>query len=787
MQTLLDIVGRLALLVQGRFDLAAAKVHVAQWTFAPYGEQLLVGGTVMAAMLAALCYFRTREGLTLRTRLLLAGTRFFSMLLLVIMTSGVVCAINVTSAHLPQLLVLVDDSASMSLPVVGTETRLTRAQNVLYTRGFLEELRKKFTVRVEGTSGRGPVGEAGPANSEPPPAPPFQGGENGGGAQDLAKELVWHCSWRRAQPLEQVLLISDGIETGTRELALAANELPALVSTLCVGDETEIHDVILESAAVPPYVYLHDHAVVSAQIQSIGLEHEVTVKLISITDAGEKEVGTTTVAVKPGADAAIAHIEFETKAAGFQHYSLRLQPLEGELTQANNAIDFNLDVRSDKIKVLFVEGEPSWEYKFAKQSLESDPVIDFSGLVRLPGDEWFYQGKPARPDSKPVFANPKDGFPASSDELDYFDVLILGDVERKIFEQSGRFDVLESFVTRRGGGLVTIGGYKVYAAGNYEDTPLARMVPFQITRDKKLQLINRFNVQATTQAIMHPAMQLEQDPKKNVEAWAKLPWVEGGNAFKAVKPGATTLLVHPTLKTTLGPRPIAAAWQVGHGRVFSSALDGTWHWRLARTTENDYHKRFWGQVSRWSAGDPRTNKRIGTLVCEDPILEVAKPATFSVTIKDKDGNPDTSALTRFSVEQPASDPINGQSVSDAALPGRYSFTYVPAKSGAHHVKATLVIQGEEPRTLEATVYVAPARSEFLRVTPDAQALAALAKATGGTSGSLSKYASFTLPESPVSERVTQITIDLWHAPGLMMLMVLSLSVEWLMRKRRGLA
>ena len=782
MQTLLDILGRLALVVQGRFDLAVAKVHAAQWTFAPYGEQLLVGGAVMAALLACLCYFRTREGLTTRTRLMLAGTRFFAMLLLVVMTSGVACAINVTSPHAPQLLVLVDDSGSMSLPAAGSETRLARAENELYTRGLLDTLRKKFTVRIERTSERAPNPE------ETGSAPLIRGGNSGaGGPQDLARELVRHCSWRREQPLEQVLLISDGVETGARDLSSAAGELPVPVSTLSVADETEIHDVILESAAVPPFVYLHDHAVVSAQLQSIAMERDVTVKLYSVSDSGEKEVGTTTVAVKPGGDAAVARIEFETKAAGFQHYSLRVLPVDGELTPANNAVDFNLDVRSDKIRVLFVEGEPSWEYKFAKQALESDPVIDFSGLVRLPGDEWFYQGKPARPDNKPVFANPKDGFPSSSDELDYFDVLILGDVERKTFEQSGRFETLESFVTRRGGGLVTIGGYKVYAAGNYEDTPLARMIPFQIARDKKLQLTNRFNVLATTQGIMHPAMQLEQDPRKNVDAWAKLPWVEGGNAFKTVKPGATTLLVHPTLKTAAGPRPVAAAWQVGHGRVFSTALDGTWHWRLARTTENDYHKRYWGQVSRWSAGDPRTNKRIGTLVCEDPLLEVFKPATFSVSIKDKDGNPEASALTRFSIEQPGSEPINGQSTSDVALPGRYSFTFVPNKPGPWHVKATLVLAGEEPRTLEAQVYVAPSRSEFLHVIPDTQALADLARVTGGKSGALAQSSSFSLPDTDATERVTQVTIDLWHAPGLMFLIVLGLSLEWLMRKRRGLA
>ena len=43
------------------------------------------------------------------------------------------------------------------------------------------------------------------------------------------------------------------------------------------------------------------------------------------------------------------------------------------------------------------------------------------------------------------------------------------------------------------------------------------------------------------------------------------------------------------------PRPIVAAWQYGAGRVLSSAMDGTWHWSLARQTEVNYHARYWGQ------------------------------------------------------------------------------------------------------------------------------------------------------------------------------------------------
>ncbi len=771
MQFLHNIFARLALLLDGHWGPATGRVHLLQWRFAPWGEALILAGTIAALGFSALCYYRTREGLTIKARVMLAAARFGGTMALLVMAASTICIISVTTTQLPSLLVLIDDSPSMALPVTANETRFSRTKNVLWSRGLLDRLKNNYDATVALTSGLKAAFDC----------------ETSTSPQDLAQSLIRQSNLHRKQPLAHILLISDGADLGYKTLARAAAELPAPVSTLCVGAEAEIKDVILQDVSIPPYVYLHDRALITAQVKSLGMEQEVTLKLMHVTDAGEKEVGTTTIAVKPGDDAAIARIEFETQVAGLQHLSIRILPVVGELTASNNRVDFNLDVRGDKIHVLFVEGEPSWEYRFAKQALEADPVIEFNGLMRLPGDEWFYQGKSTRPDGKAVIQKPKDGFPASSEELDYFDVLILGDLDRKIFEQSNRFDLVESFVKRRGGGLVTIGGFKVYTAGNYEDTPLGRMIPFNLMREKKLQLVNRFNVQTTTQGIMHPAMQLELDPVKNEEAWSKLPWVEGGNAFKAVKPGATVMLYHPLLKTNLGPRPITAAWQYGQGRVFSTALDGTWHWRLARKTEGDYHQRYWGQVARWSAGDPRANKRMGTILCDNPVLEVSKPAIFSVSLNDKDGNPDTTATASFTVEAPEGGMTYGQSTSDPELPGRYSFTYVPLKAGNHKVKATIAIQGGSASALETAVYVAPSRAEFLQVAADPDALAKLAQSTGGISASMSQSETFQLPAMPATTLVHQMSIDLWQTPGLLIFLVACFSFEWLMRKRRGLA
>ena len=94
-----------------------------------------------------------------------------------------------------------------------------------------------------------------------------------------------------------------------------------------------------------------------------------------------------------------------------------------------------------------------------------------------------------------------------------------------------------------------------------------------------------------------------------MQAWAKIPWVEGGNAIRQVKPSATLLMVHPTLKTGSGCARSPPRGSMAPGRVLSTVLDGTWHRRTACDTETDYHARYWGLVARWLASDLRQARR----------------------------------------------------------------------------------------------------------------------------------------------------------------------------------
>jgi len=293
-------------------------------------------------------------------------------------------------------------------------------------------------------------------------------------------------------------------------------------------------------------------------------------------------------------------------------------------------------------------------------------------------------------------------------------------------------------------------------------------------------------VQLTGRGMMHPVMQLEYDPEKNAEAWGKLPWVEGGNAWRRAKPGATALLVHPTLKTAFGQRPVAAAWQCGRGRVFSTALDTTWHWSLDRETDVDYTRRFWGLVARWLGGDPRL-VRGNVLILETPICEVGRPASISTLLRNDAGLPISDAEVAFVIEYPDGQKLSVRSASDPAVPGCFRLNFDPDQTGVHKVKLESKLPDGTERKGAIEFDVSPSRAEYLDLRGDSVALAELAKATGGASAEVGGYRDLKLPDAKHQPASFERVVNLWRTPGIVILLVGCLAVEWFMRKRRGLA
>ena len=128
-----------------------------------------------------------------------------------------------------------------------------------------------------------------------------------------------------------------------------------------------------------------------------------------------------------------------------------------------------VNVGSEPRRILYIEGEPRWEYKFIRQAEEDDRMVQIVSMVRTSENKIYRQG----------IADPKelaDGFPSRPEDLFAYQGLIIGSVEAGYFTPAQQ-ELIREFVDRRGGGLLLLGGQFALADGGWNASKLTDLMP----------------------------------------------------------------------------------------------------------------------------------------------------------------------------------------------------------------------------------------------------------------------------------------------------------------------
>ena len=73
---------------------------------------------------------------------------------------------------------------------------------------------------------------------------------------------------------------------------------------------------------------------------------------------------------------------FNAGLAGPRSFQFAIEPLPGEENFNNNAVMRLVNVTSAKPRILYMEGEPRWEFKFIHRGIEEDRSLQISSIVR---------------------------------------------------------------------------------------------------------------------------------------------------------------------------------------------------------------------------------------------------------------------------------------------------------------------------------------------------------------------------------------------------------------------
>ncbi len=340
-------------------------------------------------------------------------------------------AISVTALRPQQNIValVIDDSRSMGLSDTGS-SREQEAIKLLKDR-LIPNLQKRFQLRFYRLSG---------ALERIPDVEKLHASGSatriGGGLRQLADEAA-------TLPVGAVVLLSDGGDNAgridTETLAeLQRRRIP--VNTIGFGRESLVDDVELDRLDVPAKVLQNSRLRASVTLRQNGFAGK-RAHLVVVGDGRLLASRDITLASNPEQTETV---EFNAGKSGVRSIEARIDPLPGETNRDNNRLTRTIAVDGTKRRILYVEGEPRWEFKFLRRAVEDDPAIEIVSMLRTTQNKIYRQGIATQSELA-------DGFPTKMEDLFRYQGLIFGSVESSFFTRTQQ-DAIKQFVDRRGGG-----------------------------------------------------------------------------------------------------------------------------------------------------------------------------------------------------------------------------------------------------------------------------------------------------------------------------------------------
>ena len=761
--------------------------NITQWHLTFVGiENLGLRVLVLFLAVAALYFswFGIKAIYPVTKRLLLLALRFIAVVLIVLLLLQPQIEQKEVIKLKNKVVCLLDNSKSMTLK--GGDTGIPRFQLVSNffkdNSSFIKELENNFDVDYLSFSDT--IKEIS-----------YNDIENGlaldGSNTDFAQILKQLKNRYEGKSVKGYLTFSDGADTvdlpsSVNKLEVISNlakDLSAPFFTFSPAGNMEVRDVAISNISYDSFTFVRSPWEADVVIKILGykdLKLPITLKqgndIISskILDTGnEGEIH--------------VNLSFMPYATGTFLYTITIPVQPHEAITENNQVSVLVKVVRDKIRIMHVCGRPSWDERFLRRVLKSDPNIDLISffILRTPTDV-----SEARNDELSLIPFPVDEL--FTQALSSFDLVIFQNFDYRPYESSFfRFshylNNIRKFVTEQGGGFVMVGGDISFSQGGYDGTAIDEILPINLSTEKDGVDASRLKAILTNDGLKHPVTILDGDTDRNIDIWKNLPELDGCNIATQLKADAVPLATYPTK----GNPPIVSTRDAGLGRCMAITTDSLWRWNflsVAKGGSNRHYIKFWQNAIKWLIKDPTLN----------PVRITANKETFlpneeiqvKIEVLGRNYQPfegvqlDIDVINEFSGKSTFS--TNGITDSD----GQYRFTVKHDKEGYYFVKATARKENDEIGQDYTVFNIALKNKEFKDPSIRREVLAKLSEISGG------KY--FDLPTKNIEEKLSienpsviklvgRRQISLWDNGYIFMIILTIFSLEWWIRKRSGLS
>jgi uncharacterized membrane protein len=441
----------------------------------------------------------------------------------------------------------------------------------------------------------------------------------------------------------------------------------------------------------------------------------------------------------------------------------------------NNARQAILDVDDQRKRILYFEGEPRFEMKFLRRAIAKDEGLRMVSLVRTAENKYYRLG----------IENPQElaeGFPKSAEELFGYQGLILGSIEAGHFSP-GQLQLIADFVSRRGGGLLILGGRRALTQGGYGNTPVAELLPVVLDSSRVDAILAQVSVRPTAAGYGHPIGQLAAGAA-GAPAWETLPPLTVLHPLYRAKPGAATLLegLAPELAE---PLTVLAEQRFGRGRALVLNVQNSWTWQMHQDIppEDQTHETLWRQLLR---GLVRSVPDAVAIHASNEHPSPNEAVQITAEVLDASFHPQNDAAVQLIVHTPIGDRLELPMSWDASHDGVYRLELMPEHAGIYEMRVE-ARSGDERATGKMQLPVGMVTPDHYRAEMREGILRRIADDTGGRFYRAHEVGALA-DEIPLSESGASVQerLPLWDMPVVFLLLIMLLGFEWPYRRWQGL-
>lgn len=706
---------------------------------------------ITSFVLSYLYYRRTNPELELRNKLLLGGLRFFALLFMFFFFSEPIVNFISNTFIKPKIFVLVDNSASMKLKwgkndkFLQTKEAIRGSGLMNYTRYPIDWFRfDKSALLIDNFS--------------------FDSLKFNGEETNLYSAIKKVSDLKPTENIQAVVIFSDGIHNSGENPIYLSEKLGIPIYTIGVGDSIPPKDVIVTSITTNEIGFVDKPMPVKVNIKSYGYNNEsIRIQLLD----GQNLIGEQTINLLKEVEDYSVIFEFTPKTEGFAKLIARTMPLPEEFSLDNNRQTQIVKVIKSRKKYIIVSGYPNPDIAYIKSIILQEVGSEVSVFIQKFGSE-FYEPKPTRKDFEEAQIIILLGYPITSSSIQILDwtkeewqrgksVLFISQLETDYRKLKPYEEMLPfNFVSNTAREYTFVANFEPSQIGN----PLLNIVP----GEDNLKLLNQLPPLYRTELFVRAK------PESEVIATIKVNNVEMKEPF---------LLLNNF-----------------QNRKSASILGyGLYRWRLlgyslkelvaGKNSERDIGTELIGKLFQWlTVTDEFAKVRIKPTKAK---FNSNEKVAFNAQIYDESMNPVDNAKVIVKV-------IKGNEIFEHQLPqisnGLYGGELGFFAEGDYHYIGEAYLAGRLLGRVEGKILVEKSNLELVDFRSRFDFLRYISKVSGGKFFFWNDASNFSkeLNNLNLEERIItkKREVNLWNSLPLLFISILLFTLEWYLRRKKGL-